>query len=85
MTERRATYRASPSAPVKPTATYKLFNRFHSDEAIREYMRERYGVIDVEVTFTGGGKLAGPVQETKEGEICEKRAGPVEESRDVAP
>ncbi len=66
MTETKPAYTTDPSTPVKPTGTYKLFNRFHSDDEIRAYMRERYGVTDIEVTFTGGGKLAGPVPEEGE-------------------
>lgn len=66
MTQTPAEYTVNPSTPIKPTATYKLFNRFHSDEEIRAYMRERYGVIGIKVTFTGGGKLAGPVLERGE-------------------
>lgn len=63
MTERSTIYAAGL---VTERGDYKLFNRFHADADIREYMRDRYGATDVEIVYTGRGKVAGPVP--KEGE-----------------
>ena len=60
MTERSTTYRAGL---VSEQGDYKLFLPRDDDQAIRDYLRDRYGATDIEIVHTGGGKLAGPIGE----------------------
>ena len=64
MTERRTSYTAGTGL-VTEKGEYRLFNRFDSDEDIRKYMQDRYGATDIEIVYTGGGKLAGPIGATE--------------------